>query len=210
VKVPADPEQAARIHPTAVVDEGAHIGAGTAIWHFSHVMSGARIGRDCIVGQGAFIAATALIGDRVKIQNHVSVFDGVELDDDVFCGPGVVFTNVKNPRAAVSRKHEYAVTRVCRGASLGANATILPGVVIGAHAFVGAGATVTEDVEPHALVVGVPARRVGWMSRHGERLVFDSRGLATCSSTGERYRILDGEVSLVREGALVPDSGAGT
>ena len=192
-----DREPAARVHPTAVVDDGARIGAGTAVWHFSHVMSGARIGRDCVVGQGAFIAATARVGDRVKIQNHVSVFDGVELDDDVFCGPGVVFTNVKNPRAAVSRKHEYRVTRVCRGASLGANATILPGVVIGAHAFVGAGAAVTAHVEPSALVVGVPARRVGWMSRHGELLVFDSEGCATCSSSGERYRLLDGVVSVV-------------
>lgn len=189
-------EDAPRIHSTAVVEPGAHIGARTAVWHFTHVMSGARVGRDCVVGQGAFIAATARVGDRVKLQNHVSVFDGVDLADDVFCGPGVVFTNVRNPRAAVPRKHEYRATRVLRGATIGANATVLPGVTIGAYAFVGAGATVTRDVEPHRLVVGVPARPVGWMSRHGERLVFDGTGHARCPATGESYRLADGVVSL--------------
>jgi UDP-2-acetamido-3-amino-2,3-dideoxy-glucuronate N-acetyltransferase len=194
-------DEAARIHPTAVIDPGASIGAGTAIWHFSHVMGGAKIGRNCVVGQGAFIAATAVIGDGVKLQNHVSVFDGVELGDDVFCGPGAVFTNVKNPRAAVSRKSEYRATRVGRGATIGANATILAGVTIGAHAFVGAGATVTRDVPAHALVVGVPARRAGWMSRHGEPLSFDAAGSATCAATGEKYR-LSGVVVTLESGTV--------
>jgi len=173
------------------------LGAGTAVWHFSHVMAGARLGQNCMVGQGAFVASTAVLGDGVRLQNHVSVFDGVVLEDDVFCGPSAVFTNVKNPRAAVPRKHEYLTTRVKRGATIGANATILPGVTVGEHAFVGAGATVTRDVEPHALVVGVPARRVGWMSRHGESLVFDAAGSAVCPATGERYRLADGAVTLV-------------
>jgi UDP-2-acetamido-3-amino-2,3-dideoxy-glucuronate N-acetyltransferase len=178
------------------VDDGAIIGAGTVIWHFSHVMSGARIGAGCVVGQGAFIAASAVVGDRVKIQNHVSVYDGVELEDDVFCGPSAVFTNVKNPRAAVPRKHEYRTIRVNRGATIGANATILPGVAVGPYAFVGAGATVTRDVDAHALVLGVPARRVGWMSRNGQPLAFDAAGLAVCPVTGERYWLAGGAVAL--------------
>jgi UDP-2-acetamido-3-amino-2,3-dideoxy-glucuronate N-acetyltransferase len=187
----------ARVHGTAVVDEGAIIGPRTAVWHFAHVMPGARIGGDCVLGQGVFVAATARLGDRVKVQNHVSVFDGVELEDDVFCGPSAAFTNVKNPRAAVSRKHEYRRTRVLRGATIGANATVLPGVTVGEYAFVGAGATVTRDVAPFSLVVGTPARADGWMSRHGERLVFDADGNATCAATGEGYRLVDGQVSIV-------------
>jgi UDP-2-acetamido-3-amino-2,3-dideoxy-glucuronate N-acetyltransferase len=197
---PAAVEAAVRIHATAVVDVGAVVGEGTAIWHFSHVMSGARLGRNCVVGQGAFIASTAVVGNRVKLQNQVSIFDGVELEDDVFCGPGAVFTNVKNPRATVSRKHEYQKTLVRQGATIGANATILPGVTIGAYAFIGAGATVTCDVAAHSLVVGVPARRVGWMSRHGETLVFDAAGAATCGATGERYRLSDGVVTFEPNG----------
>jgi UDP-2-acetamido-3-amino-2,3-dideoxy-glucuronate N-acetyltransferase len=186
----------ARIHPTAVVDAPVSIGARTRVWHFSHVMAGAVIGDDCVIGQGCFVASAARVGHRVKLQNHVSVVDGVELEDEVFCGPSAVFTNVLNPRASVSRRHEYRPTRVKRGATIGANATILAGVTIGEHAFVGAGATVTRDVAPFALVVGVPAKPVGWMSRHGEQLVFDVTGRARCSVTSEEYRLVDGRVTL--------------
>jgi len=193
-----------QIHATAIVDVPATIGAGTRIWHFSHIMSGATVGANCVVGQGCFVAGGAFIGDRVKLQNHVSIFDGVELEDDVFCGPGAVFTNVVNPRAAVSRKHEYRRTLVKRGATIGANATVLPGVTIGEHAFVGAGATVTRDVPAFALVVGVPARHRGWMSRHGERLEFGTARVARCRATGEEYELLDGTV-VARSGA--PGSG---
>ena len=156
-------------HPTAVVDPGAAIGAGTSIWHFVHVMPGARIGRGCVLGQGCFVG-NVRIGDGVKVQNHVSLFDGVELEDEVFCGPSCVFTNVINPRAAISRKHELRPTRVRRGATIGANATLICGVVVGEHAFVAAGAVVRDDVPAHALVAGVPARRIGWMCRCGARL----------------------------------------
>jgi UDP-2-acetamido-3-amino-2,3-dideoxy-glucuronate N-acetyltransferase len=187
-------DASARIHPTAVVDPGASLGARTRIWHFSHVMAGAVIGENCVVGQGCFVAASAVIGHAVKIQNNVSVYDGVVLEDDVFCGPSVVFTNVLNPRASVPRKSEYRGTRVKRGATIGANATVLAGVTIGEYAFVGAGATVTRDVPAFALVVGVPARAVGWMSRHGERLRFDDRGSARCPVTGEEYRLAAGVV----------------
>jgi UDP-2-acetamido-3-amino-2,3-dideoxy-glucuronate N-acetyltransferase len=186
-------ESEAMVHPSAVVDAGALIGAGTRVWHYAHVMSGAQIGKDCVLGQGCFVASGAVVGRGVKLQNHVSVFDGVELEDDVFCGPGVVFTNVRNPRAAVSRKAEYRQTRVLRGATLGANATILPGIVVGTYAFVAAGAVVTRDVEPFALVMGTPARRVGWMSRHGERLHFDAAGGAKCPATGQIYRLRAGQ-----------------
>jgi UDP-2-acetamido-3-amino-2,3-dideoxy-glucuronate N-acetyltransferase len=178
------------------VDSLASIGARTKIWHFSHVMGGALIGEDCVVGQGCFVATTAVLGRGVKLQNHVSVFDGVELEDDVFCGPSAVFTNVSNPRAHVSRRHEYRVTRVRRGATIGANATILPGVTVGEYAFVGAGATVTRDVPAFALVIGVPARRVGWMSRHGERLELGDDATALCPRTGEAYHLVDGALVL--------------
>jgi len=180
------------IHRTAVVDAGAVVGVGTRVWHFAHVMDGAVIGRDCVIAQGCFVAGGARVGDRVKVQNHVSVFDGVTLEDEVFCGPGVVFTNVRNPRAAISRKSEYRKTRVGRGATLGANCTVLPGVTIGEHAFVGAGATVTRDVPAFALVSGVPARRTGWMSPAGERLAFDEEGYGRCPATGEAFRLVQG------------------
>ncbi|HEX4478696.1 MAG TPA: acyltransferase [Polyangiaceae bacterium] len=179
----------AHVDPSAVVDDGANVGAATRIWQFCHVMSGARIGDGCTLGQGCFVGGGAVIGNRVKLQNNVSVFDGVLLGDDVFCGPSVVFTNVKNPRAAVSRRGEYRTTRVEHGATIGANATILPGVVIGPFAFVGAGATVTRDVTAFALVVGTPAKRVGWMSAHGERLRFDDDRRAVCPATGRVYRL---------------------
>ncbi len=161
-------------HPSSVVDDGANIGSGTKIWHFSHVMAGATLGRDCVVGQGCYIG-NVTIGDNVRIQNNVSVYDGVTLEDDVFCGPSCVFTNVVNPRAAVSRKHEYQPTVVKRGATIGANATIVCGATIGEYAFIAAGAVVRGDVEPHALMAGVPARRIGWIDENGNRLPDDWR-----------------------------------
>jgi UDP-2-acetamido-3-amino-2,3-dideoxy-glucuronate N-acetyltransferase len=157
------------VHPSAVVDIGAQIGERSKIWHFAHVMSGAQLGADCVIGQGCYIG-NVTIGNGCRIQNNVSVYDGVELEDDVFCGPSCVFTNVINPRSAVSRKDEYRPTLVKRGASIGANATIICGVVIGEYAFIGAGAVVRRDVPPHALMIGVPARPIGWMCACGERL----------------------------------------
>lgn len=182
------------IHPSAIVDEGAQLGEGTRVWHFAHVCAGARIGARCSLGQGVYVGNDVAIGDNVKIQNNVSVYDAVTLEDDVFCGPSMVFTNVHNPRAAVVRKSEYRRTLVRRGATLGANCTIVCGTTVGEHAFVGAGAVVSRDVPAYALVVGVPARRIGWMSRHGERLALPASGtgVAVCPATGERYR-LDGD-----------------
>jgi UDP-2-acetamido-3-amino-2,3-dideoxy-glucuronate N-acetyltransferase len=186
------------IHPSAIVDDGAQIGDGTRIWHWVHVSSGARIGKNCNLGQNVFIANRVVIGDNVKIQNNVSVYDEVTLEDDVFCGPSMVFTNVYNPRSAISRKHDYRKTLVRRGATLGANCTIVCGVTIGAHAFVGAGAVVNRDVADYALMLGVPARRAGWMSRFGERLLLPAQGdgEAICPRTGERY-VLRGGVCTV-------------
>jgi UDP-2-acetamido-3-amino-2,3-dideoxy-glucuronate N-acetyltransferase len=181
-------------HDTAIVDEGAQIGTGSRVWHFVHVCSGARIGRDVVLGQNVFVADGAVIGDRCKIQNNVSVYEGVILDEDVFCGPSMVFTNVVNPRAGVERKHEFRPTRVGRGATLGANCTIVCGSSVGDYGFVGAGAVVTRDVLDFALVTGVPARQVGWMSRHGERLALGvgEDGEARCPATGERYVVENG------------------
>ena len=187
------------VHPTAVVDEGAVIGAGSRVWHFCHVMASARIGQRSSFGQGCFVGANVVVGDGVKVQNHVSLFDGVELEDDVFCGPSMVFTNVKNPRAAVDRHAEFRTTRVRRGATLGANVTVLPGIEIGRYALVGAGATVTASLPDYALAVGVPARPVGFVSRHGERLHFE-RGEARCPVTGDRYVLREGSVVLHGEG----------
>jgi UDP-2-acetamido-3-amino-2,3-dideoxy-glucuronate N-acetyltransferase len=182
-----------QVHPTAIVDEGAVIGAGTRIWHWTHVSSGAQIGHQCSLGQNVFVGNRVSIGDNVKIQNNVSVYDGVTLESDVFCGPSVVFTNVINPRSAVSRQHEYRHTLIRRGASLGANCTVICGVTVGRFAFVGAGAVVRADVPDYALVVGVPALQIGWMSEHGERLELplDGQGRALCEHTGAVYR-LDG------------------
>jgi UDP-2-acetamido-3-amino-2,3-dideoxy-glucuronate N-acetyltransferase len=181
-------------HPTAIIDEGASIGEGTRIWHWVHVSGGARIGSGCSLGQNVFIGNRVVIGANCKIQNHVSVYDNVTLEDDVFCGPSMVFTNVINPRSHVSRRHEFRDTLVKRGATLGANCTIVCGVTIGEYAFVGAGAVITRDVKPHALMVGVPARQAGWMSRHGERLDLpvDGEGEAMCPATGVRYRLTNG------------------
>ena len=186
------------IHASAIVDEGAQLGAGTSVWHFAHVCAGARVGAGCSLGQGVYVGNDVVIGDNVKIQNNVSVFDGVTLEDDVFCGPSMVFTNVHNPRSAVPRKAEYRKTLVKRGATLGANCTVVCGTTIGRHAFVGAGAVVSRDVADFALVVGVPARRIGWVGRHGERLVF-ANDEAVCPATGERYRLRDGHCALVSE-----------
>jgi UDP-2-acetamido-3-amino-2,3-dideoxy-glucuronate N-acetyltransferase len=178
-------------HETAIVDAGAVIGDGARIWHFVHVCGGARIGRDCSLGQNVFVGNRVVIGNNVKIQNNVSVYDNVVLEDDVFCGPSMVFTNVYNPRSAVSRKDEYRDTVVRRGATLGANCTIVCGVTIGEYAFVAAGAVINRDVPAYALMAGVPARRIGWMSRHGERLDLPAQGEgeARCPATGERYRL---------------------
>lgn len=186
-------------HPTAIIDAGAAIGTGTRIWHWVHVCGGAVIGAGCSLGQNVFVGNRVRIGDNVKIQNNVSVYDNVTLEDDVFCGPSMVFTNVYNPRAAISRKDEYRDTLVRRGATLGANSTIVCGLTIGRHAFVGAGAVVTRDVPDFALVLGVPARHAGWMSRFGEQLHLPLAGAAeaTCPHTGERYRLRGGEVVLL-------------
>lgn len=188
---------AATVHPTAIVDPGAQIGEGTRIWHWVHVSAGARIGARCSLGQNVFVGNDVVIGDNVKIQNNVSVYDAVTLEDDVFCGPSMVFTNVYNPRAAVTRKSEYRRTLVRRGATLGANCTIVCGVTIGEYAFVGAGAVVNRDVPDFALMLGVPARQAGWMSRFGERLDFGSNGEAQCPHTGERYRVEGGVCRLL-------------
>lgn len=182
------------IHPSAIVDDGAQIGEGTRIWHWVHVCAGARIGGRCSLGQNVFVGNRVVIGDRVKIQNNVSVYDNVTLEDDVFCGPSMVFTNVYNPRSAISRKSEYRPTLVKRGATLGANCTIVCGVTIGEYAFVGAGAVVNTNVPDFALMLGVPARHAGWMSRYGERLELPLTGVgeSTCPRTGDRYRLVDG------------------
>lgn len=187
------------VHETAVIDPGAELGEGTRVWHFSHVSAGARIGERCSLGQNVYVASGVVIGRGVKIQNNVSVYEGVTLEDDVFCGPSVVFTNVANPRAAIARKSAYQETWVRRGATLGANATVVCGTTIGQYAFVGAGAVVTRDVADFALVVGVPARHVGWVSRAGERLALDLEGdgAASCPRSGERYVLQQGCCVLV-------------
>jgi UDP-2-acetamido-3-amino-2,3-dideoxy-glucuronate N-acetyltransferase len=182
------------VHETAVIDEGCTIGRGTRIWHFSHVMPGSVLGENCNLGQNVLVSSDVVLGSNVKVQNNVSIYTGVICEDDVFLGPSMVFTNILNPRSAVARRDRYARTLVCRGATIGANATILCGNTLGAFCFVGAGAVVTGDVPPYALVVGNPARQVGWMSEYGHRLEFGREGIATCPESGEQYELRDGKV----------------
>ena len=186
-------------HETAIVDEGAQIGDGTRVWHWVHICAQAVIGGRCSLGQNVFIGNKVCIGSNVKIQNNVSVYDNVTLEDDVFCGPSMVFTNVYNPRSAVTRKDEYRNTLVKRGATLGANCTIVCGVTIGEYAFIGAGSVINKDVPAFALMVGVPARQIGWMSRFGERIDLPLKGVGDykCPHTGDTYKLMDGEVKLV-------------
>lgn len=174
-------------HESAFVDEGAVIGEGTRIWHFSHLMNGCRLGENCNIGQNVVVSPKVVLGNNVRVQNNVSIYEGVICEDDVFLGPSMVFTNVINPRSAVSRKHEYRPTLVKRGASIGANATIICGNTIGEFAFIGAGAVVTKNIAPYALVTGNPARQRGWMSEYGHKLQFDENGRASCPESNEQY-----------------------
>ncbi len=186
-------------HETAIVDAGAQIGEGSRIWHFVHVCGGARIGAGVSLGQNVFVGNKVVIGDHCKIQNNVSVYDNVTLEEGVFCGPSMVFTNVYNPRSLIERKDEYRNTLVQKGATLGANCTIVCGVTIGEYAFIGAGAVVNKDVKPYALMVGVPARQIGWMSEHGEQLdlPLTGNGRVACAHTGAIYRLIDGQCARV-------------
>ena len=181
-------------HATAVVDEGCSIGNGTKIWHFSHIMPGCTIGENCNIGQNVVVSPEVVLGKNVKVQNNVSIYTGVSCDDDVFLGPSCVFTNVINPRSSVNRKNEYLKTHVGKGATIGANATIVCGHNIGAYAFIGAGAVVTKEVKAYALLVGNPARQIGWMSEYGQRLTFDETGKSICAESGEQYELVDGQV----------------
>lgn len=186
-----------QVHPTAIVDEGARVGKDTKIWHFSHVCSNSVIGDGCSLGQNVYVGNHVTIGDGVKIQNNVSVYDNVTLEDDVFCGPSMVFTNVYNPRSAVVRKHEFKDTLVKRGATLGANCTIVCGITLGEYCFIGAGAVANRTVPAYALMVGVPAKQIGWMSERGHRLKFDSEGFASDPEDGSRYQLKEGSVNKV-------------
>ncbi|GAB3961616.1 acyltransferase [Spirosoma harenae] len=183
------------IHPSAIIDDGCQIGEGTKIWHFSHIMPGCKLGKNCNIGQNVVISPEVVLGNNVKVQNNVSIYTGVSCDDDVFLGPSMVFTNVSNPRSAVNRRNQYEKTHVGKGASIGANATIVCGNTIGEYAFVGAGAVVTKNVPPYALVIGNPARQLGWISEYGHRLVFDSNGLAACPESGIIYELKNGKIS---------------
>lgn len=184
-------------HPTAVIDEGCEIGEGTKIWHFSHIMSNCKLGKNCNLGQNVVISPDVVLGSNVKAQNNISIYTGVTCDDDVFLGPSMVFTNVINPRSAVNRKSEYAKTHVGKGASIGANATIVCGHDIGKYAFIGAGAVVTKHVPDYALVVGNPSRQIGWMSEYGHRLEFDKDGSATCKESGQKYKLENNAVKRI-------------
>lgn len=198
-----------RIHPSSVLDEPVSIGHGTRIWHFCHVCRGAVIGCDCVIGQNGYVASTVVVGNRCRIQNNVSLYDGVTLEDEVFVGPSVVFTNVLLPRAMVDRRAEFLATRVCRGASIGANATIVAGVTLGPFCLIGAGSVVTHDVPAHALMMGVPARQIGWVSRSGERLEFPAgSSVACCPRSGERFRLVGGSVVLEVHQPQCVSSGA--
>jgi UDP-2-acetamido-3-amino-2,3-dideoxy-glucuronate N-acetyltransferase len=184
-------------HPSAVIDEGCEIGAGTKIWHFSHIMPNCKIGEKCNIGQNVVISPEVVLGKNVKVQNNVSIYTGVICEDDVFLGPSMVFTNVNNPRSAVNRRSQYEKTLVKKGASIGANATIVCGNTIGRFAFIGAGAVVTKDVPDYALVIGNPARQTGWMSEYGHKLIFDQSGTAVCEESKEKYMIKNGRVAKV-------------
>jgi UDP-2-acetamido-3-amino-2,3-dideoxy-glucuronate N-acetyltransferase len=193
----ADEKKPFWAHPTAIVDEPSNIGAATKIWHFSHVMPYAKIGERCSLGQNVYVGSKVEIGNNVKIQNNVSIYDEVYLEDDVFCGPSMVFTNVINPRSFIVRKNEYLKTVVKRGASIGANATVVCGNTIGEYAFIAAGAVVTKDVPAYALIAGVPGRRIGWVSKAGHRLTFNATRKAVCPETGETYVLENETVSLL-------------
>ena len=184
------------VHPSAIVDDGAQIGEGSRVWHFVHICAGARIGERCSFGQNVFVGNDVEIGNNVKVQNNVSIYDAVHIEDDVFCGPSMVFTNVYNPRSAVTRKDEYRKTLIRKGSTLGANCTIVCGVAVGEYAFVAAGAVINRDVKPYALMAGVPARQIGWMSRHGERLdlPLSGDGEVRCPVTGDTYRLNNGQI----------------
>ena len=186
------------VHPSAVIDSGAKIGDQTKVWHFSHICGGAKVGKHCSLGQNVFIGNDVEVGNNVKIQNNVSVYDAVTIEDDVFCGPSMVFTNVYNPRSAVTRKDEYRKTLIKRGATLGANSTIICGNIVGEYAFVGAGALINKDVPNFALMVGVPVKQIGWMSRFGERLDLPLKGdaEALCPETKEKYILVNGACSI--------------
>jgi UDP-2-acetamido-3-amino-2,3-dideoxy-glucuronate N-acetyltransferase len=187
-----------KAHPTAVIDEGCNIGEGTRIWHFSHIMPGCTIGNNCNIGQNVVISPEVVLGNNVKVQNNVSIYTGVTCDDDVFLGPSMVFTNVINPRSAVNRRDAYLKTHVGRGASIGANATIVCGHDIGAFAFIGAGAVVTKNIPDYALVIGNPARQTGWMSEYGHKLKFDADGTAECPESKERYKLENNKVTKIQ------------
>ena len=184
-------------HETAVIDEGSKIGKGTKIWHFSHIMTGAEVGENCNIGQNVVVSPGVKLGKNVKVQNNVSIYTGVICEDDVFLGPSMVFTNIINPRSAVIRKDQYVKTLVEKGASIGANSTIICGNKIGKYSFIGAGAVVTKEVKSYALVIGNPARQTGWMSEFGHKLIFDTSGIAICPESGERYRLESGNVSKI-------------
>lgn len=186
-------------HDTAVVDEGCSIGEGTKIWHFSHIMPNCSIGENCNIGQNVVISPQVILGRNVKVQNNVSIYTGVECEDDVFLGPSMVFTNITNPRSAIVRRDQYAKTKVKKGASIGANATIVCGHDIGEYAFIGAGSVVTKNVPDYALIVGNPGRQIGWMSEYGHRLEFDSEGIAECPESGQKYELMGQAIKRVEE-----------
>ena len=182
------------VHESSVIDDGANIGSGTKIWHFSHIMKDSVIGKNCNIGQNVVISSKVVLGNNVKVQNNVSVYSGVVCEDDVFLGPSMVFTNVINPRSAIVRRDNYQITTVKKGASIGANATIICGNNLGEYCLIGAGSVVTRDVPAFALVVGNPAKQIGWISKHGHQLKFDNRGFATCKEGNDRYQLADNEV----------------
>jgi len=186
------------VHPSAIVDEGCKIGEGTKVWHFSHIMPDCVIGKNCNIGQNVVVSPGVVLGNNVKIQNNVSIYTGVTCEDDVFLGPSMVFTNVVNPRSAINRRGQYAKTTVKKGATIGANSTIVCGHDIGEYAFIGAGAVVTKHIKPYALVVGNPAKQLGWMSEYGHRLSFDKDGIAICPESKEKYKLENGEVHKIK------------